>query len=187
MMTDQVAGFINYFSTRGRGTVERALARSGRYEDMIRRTLARRGSAAGPDLPGPGRVRIPPPGRLPRRRQRHVAVHGQPRPRLRSGAQLVGRRPPGPRKSHKRRRPPFKRPLQRVRRLVPRHGRLQLRPRHSPERGQAHRLRRFLGTLPPQRAAQRNAQLRPHHSGRHHHGQESRAIRPGFGGQGKSR
>ncbi len=39
MMTDQVAGFINYFSTRGRGTVERALARSGRYEDMIRRNL----------------------------------------------------------------------------------------------------------------------------------------------------
>ena len=29
MMTDQVAGFINYFSTRGRGTVERALSRSG--------------------------------------------------------------------------------------------------------------------------------------------------------------
>jgi len=43
MMTDQVAGFINYFSTRGRGTVERALARSGRYEDMIRRTLQAEG------------------------------------------------------------------------------------------------------------------------------------------------
>ena len=43
MMTDQVAGFINYFSTRGRGTVERALARSGRYEDMIRRTLREEG------------------------------------------------------------------------------------------------------------------------------------------------
>ncbi len=43
MMTDQVAGYINYFSTRGRGTVERALARSGRYEDMIRRTLKEEG------------------------------------------------------------------------------------------------------------------------------------------------
>src|SRR5271167_3201881 len=43
MMTDQVAGFINYFSTRGRGTVERALVRSGRYEDMIRRTLQQEG------------------------------------------------------------------------------------------------------------------------------------------------
>ena len=43
MMTDQVAGFINYFSNRGRGTVERALARSGRYEAMIRRTLQQEG------------------------------------------------------------------------------------------------------------------------------------------------
>src|ERR1019366_707311 len=43
VMTDQVAGFINYFSTRGRGTLERALARSGRYEDMIRRTLREEG------------------------------------------------------------------------------------------------------------------------------------------------
>ena len=43
MMTDQVAGYINYFSSRGRGTVERALARSGRYEDMIRRVLREEG------------------------------------------------------------------------------------------------------------------------------------------------
>src|SRR6266852_1260599 len=43
MMTDQVAGYINYFSNRGRGTVERALARSGRYEDMIRRVLREQG------------------------------------------------------------------------------------------------------------------------------------------------
>ena len=43
MMTDQVAGFINYFSTRGRGTMERALARSGRYEDMIRQILQEEG------------------------------------------------------------------------------------------------------------------------------------------------
>ncbi|HKM48475.1 MAG TPA: LysM peptidoglycan-binding domain-containing protein [Terriglobales bacterium] len=43
MMTDQVAGYINYFSTRGRGTVEHALARSGRYEDMIRRILREEG------------------------------------------------------------------------------------------------------------------------------------------------
>lgn len=43
MMTDQVAGYINYFSSRGRGTIERALARSGRYEDMIRRTLRAEG------------------------------------------------------------------------------------------------------------------------------------------------
>jgi membrane-bound lytic murein transglycosylase D len=43
MMTDQVAGFINYFSTRGRGTLEHALVRSGRYEDMIRRVLREQG------------------------------------------------------------------------------------------------------------------------------------------------
>ena len=43
MMTDQVAGYINYFSTRGRGTIERALVRSGRYDDMIRRTLKEKG------------------------------------------------------------------------------------------------------------------------------------------------
>ena len=39
MMTDQVAGYINYFSTRGRGTLERALVRSGRYQHMIHRIL----------------------------------------------------------------------------------------------------------------------------------------------------
>jgi membrane-bound lytic murein transglycosylase D len=35
MMTDQVAGYIAYFSNRGRGILERALARSGRYRDMM--------------------------------------------------------------------------------------------------------------------------------------------------------
>src|SRR6202521_2408563 len=43
MMTDQVSGYINYFSNRGRGTVEGALARSGRYEEMIRRILREEG------------------------------------------------------------------------------------------------------------------------------------------------
>ncbi len=43
VMTDPVAGYINYFSNRGRGTLEHALARSGRYEDMIRRTLREEG------------------------------------------------------------------------------------------------------------------------------------------------
>src|SRR5579859_4622082 len=43
VMTDPVAGYINYFSNRGRGTIERALARSGRYEDMIRRILREEG------------------------------------------------------------------------------------------------------------------------------------------------
>jgi membrane-bound lytic murein transglycosylase D len=43
VMTDQVAGFINYFSGRGRGTISNGLARSGRYEDMIRRVLSEEG------------------------------------------------------------------------------------------------------------------------------------------------
>ena len=43
VMTDQVAGFINYFSGRGRGTIEHGLARSGRYEDMIKRVLREEG------------------------------------------------------------------------------------------------------------------------------------------------
>jgi len=43
MMTDQVAGYISYFSTRGRGTLESALMRSGRYDEMIRRVLKEEG------------------------------------------------------------------------------------------------------------------------------------------------
>ena len=43
MMTDQVAGYINFFSNRGRGTLERALSRSGRYEEMIHRILREEG------------------------------------------------------------------------------------------------------------------------------------------------
>jgi membrane-bound lytic murein transglycosylase D len=43
MMTDPVAGYINYFSTRGRGTLENALARGGRYREMIERILKQEG------------------------------------------------------------------------------------------------------------------------------------------------
>src|SRR5579864_3734218 len=43
MMTDQVAGYITYFSTRGRDTFERAFSRSGRYHDMIISTLKQEG------------------------------------------------------------------------------------------------------------------------------------------------
>lgn len=43
MMTDPVAGYINYFSTRGRGTLESALARGGRYQEMIQRVLREEG------------------------------------------------------------------------------------------------------------------------------------------------
>lgn len=43
MMTDQVAGYINYFSNRGRGTLEHGLERSGRYREMIERVLREEG------------------------------------------------------------------------------------------------------------------------------------------------
>jgi membrane-bound lytic murein transglycosylase D len=45
MLTDQVAGYIAYFSNsnRGRGVFERAYARSGRYHDMMVSTLKQEG------------------------------------------------------------------------------------------------------------------------------------------------
>jgi membrane-bound lytic murein transglycosylase D len=43
MMTDQVAGYITYFSGHGRGVFERAFARSGRYHDMIASTFKAQG------------------------------------------------------------------------------------------------------------------------------------------------
>src|SRR5437016_2181168 len=39
MLNDTVAGYINYFSTRGRDVLERALERSGQYHAMIQRVL----------------------------------------------------------------------------------------------------------------------------------------------------
>jgi peptidoglycan lytic transglycosylase D len=43
MINDYVASYINYFSTRGRATFESALARSGKYRDMIRRIFKEEG------------------------------------------------------------------------------------------------------------------------------------------------
>jgi membrane-bound lytic murein transglycosylase D len=43
MMTDQVAGYIAYFSGRGHGVFERAYIRSGRYHDMIVQALKEEG------------------------------------------------------------------------------------------------------------------------------------------------
>jgi len=39
MLTDPVVSYINYFSSRGHGTIERALIRRGRYYDMISRVF----------------------------------------------------------------------------------------------------------------------------------------------------
>lgn len=43
MINDYVAGYISYFSTRGRGVFESALVRSGRYSEMIRRIFKEEG------------------------------------------------------------------------------------------------------------------------------------------------
>jgi membrane-bound lytic murein transglycosylase D len=43
MLTDQVAAYINYFSTRGRASLESATIRKGRYETMIRRVFKEEG------------------------------------------------------------------------------------------------------------------------------------------------
>jgi membrane-bound lytic murein transglycosylase D len=39
MLTDPVVSYINYFSNRGRDSLEHALIRSGRYQEMIRQVL----------------------------------------------------------------------------------------------------------------------------------------------------
>jgi membrane-bound lytic murein transglycosylase D len=43
VLNDLVAGYINYFSSRGRPTLERAWTRAGRYRAMISRILAEEG------------------------------------------------------------------------------------------------------------------------------------------------
>lgn len=43
MLTDPVAGYINYFSGRGHGTLENALERGGRYQEMIESILKEEG------------------------------------------------------------------------------------------------------------------------------------------------
>ena len=43
MLTDPVVGYINYFSSRGHSTIERALIRRGRYHEMISRTFREEG------------------------------------------------------------------------------------------------------------------------------------------------
>ena len=91
MMTDQVAGYISYFSNRGRGTFERAFARSGRYHDMMVRILKQEGVPQDLIYLGTGRVRVPANRGFPRRSSRHLAIHGQPRTRLWPAAQHVGR------------------------------------------------------------------------------------------------
>lgn len=90
MMTDQVAGYINYFSGRGQDTLERALVRSGRYQEMIRKTLQEEGVPQDLIYLAQAESGFHPPGSVPRWGARDVAVHGRTRRRLRSTAQQVG-------------------------------------------------------------------------------------------------
>src|SRR5882724_11678309 len=43
VMNDTVAGYINFYSTRGRGTLERALVRAGKYREMIEKIFREEG------------------------------------------------------------------------------------------------------------------------------------------------
>ena len=43
MMNDQIASFISYFSSRGKGTLANGMAHSGKYRDMISRVLKEEG------------------------------------------------------------------------------------------------------------------------------------------------
>ena len=76
MMTDQVAGFINYFSGRGRQTLENALTRSGRYQEMIQRVLKQEGVPQDLIYLAQAESGFHPLGPFTGRRARHVAIHG---------------------------------------------------------------------------------------------------------------
>ena len=82
MMTDPVAGYINYFSTRGRGTLERALARSGRYWRRIQGILKEEGVPQDLIYLAQSGVWFSSAGRIASGRAWHVAVHGQSGPGL---------------------------------------------------------------------------------------------------------
>ncbi len=165
VMNDQVAMFINYFSSpRGKATLEHAWQRSGRYNAMIERVLKQEGVPQ--DLIYLAQAES---GFQPLALSRAGArgmwqFMAQSGADLRLAAQLVGRRPPGPGEGDSRRRPPPEGSLQPVWRLVSGDGRLQLGRQHRAACRGAHRLRRFLGALQARRAAAGDAQLRPHHS-----------------------
>jgi len=90
VINDYVASYINFFSSRGRGTLVQALERSGRYRSMILRILKEEGVPQDLIYLAQAEVGIPSAGGLSSRRARHVAVHALHRTRIRTATQLVG-------------------------------------------------------------------------------------------------
>ena len=76
VINDPVAGYISYFSSKGRGTLMRSLERAGRYHAMICGGAGGGESSPGSDLPGGGRIRLSAADReWPLGGRRHVAVY----------------------------------------------------------------------------------------------------------------
>ena len=131
VLNDEVAMFINYFSSpKGKGMLERALARSGRYREMILATL--KGVGVPQDLIYLAQAESDSSRwRFRARSARHVAVHGQPRLHVRPGARLVDRRTAGSGQVNPRGGGAPERPVQPVWRLVSGDGGLQFRAGHD--------------------------------------------------------
>jgi len=91
-VNDQVLSFLNFFQTpRGRAIVETGLRRAGRLSRDDFPRAAGRGPAAGPDLPGASRKRLPAAGAFARRCAGDLAIRGLPRAAIRPAAHLVDR------------------------------------------------------------------------------------------------
>ena len=177
--TDAVLGYVNYFSNRGHGTITVAMQRSGRYRPMIQRILDEEGVPQELIHLAQAEIGLPAARDFSGARRRHVAVHVLAWP-----ASMVWRARRTPTTGWTRRRPPAPPPVIcticttcSATGTWPWPPTIAVRGRCSG--GRAHRLRGLLGTARARRAADRNHQLRPHHSGHDDHGEERSGVRPG--------